>query len=215
METRLLPTHTCFDDSLDLIEELVRAGNVAVEEITLAHGICVMPTPDVHHYAHAWVEVGPQGERSECVCMFKLIVSGKPAVFATPLEEFYRDMRVIESTTYTVAEALAENKRTEMYGPWKEEYLALCRPRDLDGAIDRWVREMGSPRVAYEARRHQYLALLESGVTLDDLDRAIRRLGPAAPVFIARETVDIERFIEREVERRRYKMVNGKLVRTS
>jgi hypothetical protein len=47
--------------------------------------------------------------------------------YAQDRAEFFKRMRVQESTRYTVREAVAENYRTNHYGPWVEKYAALCR----------------------------------------------------------------------------------------
>jgi hypothetical protein len=113
----VLPTHTCFDDALDLIEAIVIENRREFKKLKLAHGICLMP--DGEPYAHAWVE-------REGVCLFVGIIDGKRLTLAADHVEYYIDMKVQEVTHYTVAQAMAENKRSNHYGPWKPEYAALC-----------------------------------------------------------------------------------------
>lgn len=60
------PTHTCFDDALELIELLVKEHPELKEDIgenmLIVHAICLMP--DGSPYAHAWVE-----DKKDGICM--------------------------------------------------------------------------------------------------------------------------------------------------
>jgi hypothetical protein len=50
--------------------------------------------------------------------------------------EYYAEGRVEKVTRYTPREALRENIRTGHFGPWEDEYRALCVRRDGRGHAD-------------------------------------------------------------------------------
>ena len=118
------PTHEAFDDALDYLAVLVEADRTLVDSgsLFLVHAIALVPDgPNAGKpFSHAWVELG------EKVCLGGLL-DGVRVFYSVPLAEFYEKMRVQESTRYTVREAVAENYRTNHYGPWLEKYRALCR----------------------------------------------------------------------------------------
>jgi hypothetical protein len=116
----ILPTHSCFDDSLDLIELRVKAKIADADVLVLVHGICTAPDGDP--YAHAWVEENGLAWDSG-------LLDGEAIYYVCSVEEFTKARGVQKTTRYTVREALIENYRTNMYGPWEPEYLALCHPR--------------------------------------------------------------------------------------
>lgn len=137
----LLPTGHCFDDALDLITERVNeSGAAVVDRLTLVHAICV--ATDGTRYAHAWVE-------EDGTAWDAAMLHGRRIYYAVAREEFEAARRVEQTTRYTIAEALAENARTQTYGPWRPEYQALCgrdgRIHGLIGAelspeLKRWQR---------------------------------------------------------------------------
>lgn len=120
MGNYVYPTHTCFDDALDLIEAMVLNDRREIDKLMLAHGICLMP--DGKPYAHAWVE--RDGE-----CLFDGLIEGARYTFRADKAEYYAGMKVQEVTHYTVEEAWIENSQSNHFGPWKPEYAALCGVR--------------------------------------------------------------------------------------
>jgi hypothetical protein len=122
-EKILFPTHSCFDDALDLIDAWVTDDPAEYHRLILVHGICSMPGGEP--YAHAWVEREDQ-------CIFVGALNGQRQTMMVETVFFYLKFEVGETTRYTVAEAVAENARSNHYGPWKPEYIALCGmlPRD-------------------------------------------------------------------------------------
>lgn len=121
MNDTILPTHSCFDDALDFIEHRIRADIRSADVLTLVHGICT--APDGESYAHAWVE-----ERTTAWLLVwdSGLLEGVQIYYSVSAAEFATARGVQETTRYSVREALYENHRTSMYGPWKPEYLALC-----------------------------------------------------------------------------------------
>lgn len=119
----LHPTHTCFDDALDFIERRIREDIKKARELFLVHGILLAPTGEQKGtpYCHAWVE-DPLG----LAWQDGLLESGERVTYATPVETFRNVFRPQKETRYTLAEAAIENQRTGHYGPWLEEYQALC-----------------------------------------------------------------------------------------
>jgi hypothetical protein len=119
----ILPTQKCFDDALDYITLRLEEDpeGAARDTLRLVHAIALAPdgpqagTP----FAHAWVEDGDLVWASG-------LLDGQLIYFAVNREEYHRELRVQDATTYTIAEALEENRKSGHYGPWKDEYRALC-----------------------------------------------------------------------------------------
>lgn len=120
MSPVILPTHTCFDDALDYIERRVLAHpSIGFgTSLLLVHGICYRP--DDVPFAHGWVE-------DAGVVWDAGLIEGRRVWFAVNREEYYAKMRITDVTRYTMREVWVENTRSGNYGPWKPEYLALCR----------------------------------------------------------------------------------------
>jgi hypothetical protein len=119
-DTILLPTGTCFTDALDLIVEVLQANPADADaleaELVLVHGIVLerdRPT------AHAWVE-------HEGGCVFKAILDGTAQYFRAARDEYYAELRVQETTRYTVHAARICNRQTRSYGPWQHYYRQHC-----------------------------------------------------------------------------------------
>ncbi len=110
----IYPTHSCFDDAIDRLQEL---GGAA----TLVHAICV--GDDGTRYAHAWVEHGG------VVWDSGQLADGRRVSYAADLLDFYRERRVQQKWRYTILEMLRENRRHGTYGPWEPDLRALCRQR--------------------------------------------------------------------------------------
>jgi hypothetical protein len=116
------PTHHCFDDALDYIEMRV-LGDPALargETLIVVHAICLTPEgPNAGEpFAHAWCEEG-------AAVWDAGILDGCRIFFQVERAEWYRKMRPVRTTKYTIREACEENYRTNHYGPWDPVYRAL------------------------------------------------------------------------------------------
>ncbi len=116
----LYPTHTCFDDALDMLTEAVKAnpGSFESDELKLVHAVCVAPTGE--EYSHAWVE------SNSTHVWFVAITNGHRVQYVADRGEFYDEYQVKETTKYTPRQAWEENAKHETYGPWLDRYLRLC-----------------------------------------------------------------------------------------
>lgn len=116
----LYPTHTCFDDALDMLAQAVKAnpGSYESDELRLVHAVCV--APDGAEYSHAWVE------SNGTHVWFEALTNGHRVQYVSDLGEFYAEYQVKETTKYTPPQAWAENKKHETYGPWIDRYKLLC-----------------------------------------------------------------------------------------
>jgi hypothetical protein len=121
MKQAIYPTHECFNDALEVFEQMAKERNPFLHSgrLHLVHAVCL--TPDGEEYAHAWVE------QDEKIVIFAGIVNGAKSYFAADAAEYYAESRVKETTKYTVRQALELNNLHETYGPWTERYLKLCR----------------------------------------------------------------------------------------
>lgn len=119
----ILPTHTCFDDALDLCMALARQSPTLRYTLYLVHGICI--APDGEHYAHAWVEDGPW-------CLFTGIYEGSRQHFQAARAEYYADLQITERTRYRLKTAIRHNHASGHFGPWQARYRALCTPHSAE-----------------------------------------------------------------------------------
>lgn len=128
------PTHSCFDDAIDLIAHRVTVDPALARGTTLrlVHGIALAPADVVDglragdRFAHAWVEEDVPGQLEAHVWQMG-ILNGERVAFAMTRSEFQRRLQIQASTSYTCRQVYHENRRSGTYGPWREEYRALCR----------------------------------------------------------------------------------------
>ena len=113
----ILPTHTCFDDALDFIYEVIKQHPDNEKGLYLVHGIVYA---DGKPSAHAWAE-------QDGKCIFAGILEGEKSYFAAEQKEYYRELKVKTTAKYSVKAAMRQNLITGNYGPWLPELKALCR----------------------------------------------------------------------------------------
>jgi hypothetical protein len=120
---QIMPTHLCFDDAIEYLEQLARAGTEvdAILAHVLVHGVC--RAPDGEAFVHAWIELA--GDVIQCG-----IIDGERVYFEMSRAEFCKMLPIVDETRYTVREAYEENRRTGHYGPWVERYRELCANGD-------------------------------------------------------------------------------------
>jgi hypothetical protein len=129
-EATIYPTHTCFDDVTEYMNQLAEAGT-SLDELmryTVVHGVVV--ASDGHRFAHAWLEL--DGETIESG-----IYNGERVWVSMSRTEFDATHDLAEETRYTIREAVALDGEHGP-GPWKPEYRALC-------SDSRKVRRSSSP----------------------------------------------------------------------
>lgn len=111
------PTHTCFDDALELF--MVFAKNQRIRPM-LVHAIC--QKEDGSKFSYAWVE-------RDGVVYFAGLVNGKKYGFECELPAYYGKFGVLEHTKYSFEDLLDMVKQNPSLkaGPWKKEYQELTR----------------------------------------------------------------------------------------
>jgi hypothetical protein len=90
----ILPTHTCFDDTVELIWHVLCADRQAVLTLRVIHAICLFPGDDAP-YAHAWVEHKEDA-------LFMGILNKDKVVLSVNRFEYHRQLRVQEYTEYSL-----------------------------------------------------------------------------------------------------------------
>ena len=121
MSISIHPTHSCFDDALDFLANLLRdnPGLADAGTVHLVHGILLTPATS-EPFAHAWVEYS--GAVWQCG-----ILNGKRICYGMDPTEFAEKLRPQDVTRYTPRQAWKENERSNTFGPWVERYQELCR----------------------------------------------------------------------------------------
>lgn len=121
----LLPTNTCFEDSLMFFVTSIRERPDLKTNIffALVHGLC---GEGEDAYSHGWVE-----HDGICFEMGLTPTKEKTRVLgALEAGEFYRYNDVRETTKYRWPEfILLGPKYGHMPAPWEEKYRALCTER--------------------------------------------------------------------------------------
>lgn len=132
----VMPTSTCFDDCLEFIEALlVNAKQSEHHEITkrflVVHGIYRLTDMDNDHntrgepFAHGWVF-----DKTDKAAIQKgVFVDGSRDYYAVDVRDFYGLLRPVKETRYTLKEVHRLNIAHNNYGPWKQEYINLCKDK--------------------------------------------------------------------------------------
>jgi len=127
MDKNIYPTHTCFDDALELIG--IWNSPERQPDLRLVHAICEAPTGE--RYAHAWVEDVRIGS-----AYFGGIYQGEKVTVVAKADEYRAGLNIQEVKVYSVSEAIRLNHETNHFGPWEERFRALCgRDRKLYGEV--------------------------------------------------------------------------------
>lgn len=125
------PTGRCFDDALDFFTE-TQVPRHLWDYFHVVHGICLNPLTN-ERLSHGWVE-RTLGGRID-VIQAALVNDGFSEFkifFAIPQVAFVAKMRPQRVTRYTLQEAAAENAKSDHFGPWDEEYIALTRSEPVN-----------------------------------------------------------------------------------
>jgi hypothetical protein len=116
----LHPTHTCFDDAVEFVEAMVRAGAPEASELVIVHAVCRAEFDGIgRDYAHAWVEHGDQ-------VFDAFLLEGARFYAIFPRDWFYARRDVQRAIGYSLQAAYRENQRTVSFGPWDPDLLELC-----------------------------------------------------------------------------------------
>lgn len=117
----LHPTGRCFDDALEFLENEARRGLTLeqAKRLCLVHGVCL--SADGHLFAHAWVESGDD------MVISAGLLRGKRIFYKMDRATYYAKWCVEEAHRYTLEQASSENYRSGHFGPWRPDYLALCK----------------------------------------------------------------------------------------
>lgn len=120
----LYPTGSCFDDTLKFLKPLMKEDNRLVfsSKYLICHGIL---GGNNDPYAHAWVE-----EDGLWVWFSGLIQpeDKEDMVFARVSKpEYYKALKVLDVTRYTIMEAYKEEIKRKHPAPWESKYINLCR----------------------------------------------------------------------------------------
>lgn len=125
-ETTVYPTHTCFDDAMEFVNQAVieHGFDKAFDTFFLCHGICAMP--DGRLFAHAWVVELDRAAKQDYV-WFSGVWRGQKIFGKVCKADFYNELVVTSDVTqYDMLRVCNENVKHGTFGPWEERYLALC-----------------------------------------------------------------------------------------
>lgn len=119
----IYPTRKCFDDSLDLMVDMVEQTPnwekpEMLRNLFLVHAIV---EPGGRLSSHAWVE-----HDDDDMVYFVGLRNGKRVAFASPREDYRRLHNVIDSVRYRLHEVYALNREFQTYGPWEPRFQELC-----------------------------------------------------------------------------------------
>lgn len=113
----IYPTHTCFDDAVGIMAIILNRNGIQVaEQIKIVHAIIA---PYGEKISHAWIEYKGRA-------YFMGFIEGKKRRVMAPIAPYEAGLNIVHVTRYTIDEAVAEELRTGMKGPWVPEYRELC-----------------------------------------------------------------------------------------
>lgn len=116
-------TGTCYEDVTLFIADALKNNPHLRTDMTLVIVHAIVSPPGFHPYSHSWVEHG-----DNTVYASLLAPDGKKVFGEFDTPEFYRLYNVIETTKYTIPEAMAmDRKHGGAPPPWEEKYLRLCK----------------------------------------------------------------------------------------
>ena len=126
--THIYPTHRCFDDAFEIIQDLIKYG-VDPEALKLVHALCRPDNVIVRigedkpgTIAHAWVEYSC--DDSTVLCVFRGVLDGVTLTLTTDSEDYHDSIKPYNITSYSIDEAIKMNLEYENLGPWVKEYCA-------------------------------------------------------------------------------------------
>lgn len=124
----VLPTHTCFDDAVEFLENLARRGE-PFTHFRVVHAVLKIPKPEVFIgtadlgvYAHAWLR-----NPTNNTVVFAGIYDNEKIYIEADRDEYYAKIEIVDSTEYDTFEVARLNEIHGTFGPWKEEYIKHCR----------------------------------------------------------------------------------------
>jgi hypothetical protein len=132
--TVILPTHQCFDDALEFVENRLKehpeAANTYLDTLHVVHGVVRFPDDSPEHagthFVHAWVEERDELNGRTLVWDAGLL-QGQRIWFSVERDEWYEHMRVQRVTHYTLMAACDMNQETGHYGPWDRSYAQMLK----------------------------------------------------------------------------------------
>jgi hypothetical protein len=134
--TTFIPTHTCFDDALELCVWLATGGGVPTSDLhsryRVVHGICW--GRDVsERFVHAWVEEASSPLGS--LAWQAAIADGRVLFYALPLADFRALWRVESELQYTLDEVGSMVLALGHAGPWEPGYHAFASGSKNEGRV--------------------------------------------------------------------------------
>ena len=134
----IYPTKKCFDDSLELMTDMVQQTpnwerRDLIHNLHLVHAIV---EPGGRRSSHAWVE-----HDDNDMAYFVGIRNGKRVAMASPRGDYRRLHNVVEMVRYKLGAVYLMNRTFGTFGPWEERFQQLC------GNGDDVVRIEGLPAV--------------------------------------------------------------------
>lgn len=149
----IVPTGTCFDDALDFFGQVLTPKQVfaLAQDFSIVHGICLSQETKTP-YAHAWVEQR-NALGGNTIIWQAGVYEGDRVYYAMALGDFEEDFIVQTCTRYTLTLALKMNDLWNNFGPWRKDYLALCRQQHED------------PTIPGFSKRHQPVVVVKARVS--------------------------------------------------
>lgn len=115
----IYPTHSCFDDALELVAQLVLLYPEKEADLFIVHALCKAQGGEI--YAHAWME-----DDRKNMAVFTGIQDAERRHFAGVLLEYRAYLNVQEHQRYRWKEAYALNVLTGHQGPWETKFRVAC-----------------------------------------------------------------------------------------
>lgn len=119
------PTHQCFDDAVELLLVIAKAGE-PTDGIFVVHALIESNEPgrEGEIISHGWLEYRDH-------VFFRGLLRGETIDLAAPRREYYKETKVKELIRYTLWEVAENNQRYNTTGPWCEQFIRHTRQGKL------------------------------------------------------------------------------------
>lgn len=126
----ILPTHTCFDDTVEILAGIAAYAPEELEKYALVHAICIFPEGGYtlrgrvagELFAHAWVEKrSPTGTEVLQIGIWR----GYRVSYGMPLAQLEKMLKPQRRWRYTAEELWRDTTLRTVPGPWEPEIRAL------------------------------------------------------------------------------------------
>ena len=135
------PTHKCFTDAFEYIMDNIEG--IDRHRYELCHGICRLSSGK--KYSHAWVY-----DKNKDKVLSSFLVEGETTIIVFTPIDFYRELRVVNWSRYSLWQIQYLNIRLKTYGPFEDMYRRLTS--DYEGYPRKKAKRINNRKLKFTLR---------------------------------------------------------------